>query len=236
MGRLKFIRLYIIAVLLEASFSSLHGQTNDNYIKGIRYYSENKFLLAIGSFKKAIGDGLNDPKVYFFLGNSYANNGDNDKAIEQFKLSLELADDPVLQSLITHNIGYVYYLMKDYKSSIDYLSRAYQMNSNLVQSFWYEGMAYYRLKDKANTIKEWEEYLDKDPQGPQSDNIRKALDILKTGKFNIEKDILFSSESTNPETNSQPSVEPLINIEGVLDQVKPVDKGKTSDTQLEDIE
>ncbi len=227
---------FLAVLFLTAAFTIIYSQANDNYIKGTQYYSDKKFLLAIGSFKKAIEDGFKDPKVYFLLGNSYANAEDYDGAIEQYNESYKLTSDQEFQSVITHNIGYVYFLKKDYKSSIDYLSRSYQMNTNLVQAFWFKGMAYYRLKDKPDTIKEWEDYLDRAPQGPQSDNIRRALAILKSGSFDFEKNKLFPSENTNSGTNKTPGIEPLIDIEGVLDQIKPVDKGKTPDTQVEEIE
>ncbi len=224
------------AILMIFFFNLSYGETNGNYIKGLKYYSEMKFLSAIGSFNKAIEEGEKDPKIYFLLGNSYANIEDYDRALDKYNSSLELTSDGLFQSVITHNIGYVYFLKKDYKSSIDYLSRAYLMNTNLVQAFWFKGMAYYKLKDKPDTIKEWEGYLDRAPQGPQSENIRKALAILKSDSFNFERDKLFPQDNQTTVSNKGPNVEPLIDIEGVLDQLKPVDKGKASDTQVEEIE
>lgn len=235
----KFISKGFILSLILASASSFNpvlAQSNDNYTKGIQFYSDSKFLMAIGSFKKAIDEGYKDPKVYFLLGNAYANNEDYDRAIDEYNTALSLTGDAVFQSIITHNTGYVFFLKKDYKSSIEYLAKAYQMNTNLVQAFWFKGMAYYRLKDKTNTINEWEGYLDRAPQGPQSDNIRKALAILKSGTFDFDKDKIFPPENQAGTSNKAPNVESLVNIEGVLDQIKPVDKGKAPDTQVEEIE
>ncbi len=231
------IKAVLFILCFNLFFSALYSETNENFIKGLKSYSEKKFLMAIGSFKKALDEGFKNPTIYFFLGNSYVNNGDFDKALDVYKISFESADKPDLQGIITHNIGYVYFLKKEYAKSIDYLNQSYQLDSNLVQTYWFKGMAYYKMKDKNNTIREWEDYLVKAPRGPQSDNIRRALAILKSSTFDFDKDKLFPYEGDSSSTNkTTPAVEPLIDIEGVLDQIKPVDKGKVIDNELEEIE
>ncbi len=232
---LKFFSVFFV-LLIFGRASGISSVTNENYSKGLSYYSQKKFLLAIGSFKKAIDDGYQDPKMNFLLGNSYVNNEDYDKALEQYKISSGLADNAVFQSIITHNMGYVYFLKKDYKTAIDYFNKSYLENSNLVQTFWYKGMAYYKMRDKTNTINEWENYLDKAPNGQESDNIRRALAILKSGTFDFDKNKIFIPGDQTQVSNKTPNVEPLIDIQGVLEDVKPVDKGKAPDTQVEEIE
>ncbi len=192
--------------------------------------------MAISSFKKALEAGYQDPKLNFYLANAYVNNEEFDKAIEQYRVAYEMADSQSFQAIISHNIGYTYFLKKDFRRAIDYLNKAYQLDSKLVQVFWFKGMAYYRLKDKPNTIKEWEEYLVLAPNGKESDNIRKALMILKSESFDFEKDRLFSDDEGTNTSGSKIDVAPLIDIQGVLDEIKPTDKGKVADAEMEELE
>jgi tetratricopeptide (TPR) repeat protein len=233
----KFI-IIVVFLGLNCAFSAEPAA----YTKGVQYYQDKKFLLAIGSLKSALDSGYQSPELYLYLGVAYVANEDFDKALESFKLSFESATNADFQGAVNLNIGYLYYMKKDFPKSIDYYNNVLQLNNKLSQVYWYKGLDYYRLKDKDNTIKEWEQYLLASPNGPQSDNIRKALEILKSKSYDINKDPLFANEnnsgsSTNSmNTNSMPKVDTLINIEGVLDQVNPTDKGKATDNSLEDIE
>lgn len=231
------ICILILTNLLSFKILFASQKLNENYINGIEYYKNKKFLMAIGSFKKAIESGQKDEKVYFYIGNCYAFIESYDKAIESLKMAGELTEDLNFKSIALHNVGYVYYLKNDYKKSINYLNQAYQINTNLNQVFWYKGMAYFRLKDKENTIKEWERYLELEPDGKESDNIRKALAILKAKDFNFERDEKkVIGELSSNEKEKKIEITPLIDVEGVLEEIKPEDKGKLADEELEEIE
>ncbi len=230
------MRIKIVFFLLFLCGTGFSFQSNPDFEKGLELYSAKKFLMAAGSFRKAIDAGFHNEKVYFYLGNSYAFIENYDKAIESLKMSVELSENDKFKSLVLHNIGYVYYLKKDYKKCINYLNMSYSINTNLVQVFWYKGMAYYKLKDKENTIKEWEEYLMLAPDGEESDNIRKALLILKSKDFSFEKDGDKIKVSDGISDKQKIEVLPLIDVEGVLEEIKPEDKGKVSDEELEEIE
>jgi tetratricopeptide (TPR) repeat protein len=224
------------AVLLVGLF---YATDDAAFLKGKQYYQEKKFLLAIGSLKSAIEGGYQDARAYFYLANAYVANQDLDKAMDQYKYALEAANDPVLQASVYFNMGYVNDLKKEYKQAIDLFGKAFTVNTNLHQAFWLKGNDYYRLRDKPNTITEWESYLTFEPAGRQSANIRKALDILKSPDFDFDKYNLLASSTNNAGSVSSkglPSADPLIDIEGVLGDVKPVDKGKAVNEGMEGIE
>jgi tetratricopeptide (TPR) repeat protein len=206
------------------------------FLKGKQYYQEKKFLLAIGSLKSAIEGGYQDARAYFYLANAYVANQDYDKALDQYKYALEAANDPVLQASVYFNMGYVNDLKKDYKKAVDLFSKAYTVNTNLHQAYWLKGNDHYRLRDREGTIAEWENYLTVEPNGKQSDNIRRALAILKSPDFDFDKYNLLASATNSSSSKGLPSVDPLIDIEGVLGDVKPVDKGKAVNEGLEGIE
>ena len=231
----RTISFLILMTLTAAVFAA----DDAAYKKGVQYYLEKKFLLAIGSFKSAIESGYQDAKAYFYLANAYVANQDYEKALDQYKYALEAANNNDLLGSVYFNMGYVYDLKKDYKKAIELFNKAYSVNTNLPQTYWLKGNEYYRLRDKDSTITEWETYLNVQPQGAQSDNIRRALAILKSPDFDFDKyNLLASNTNTGGSSSSKglPSVDNLIDIEGVLNDVKPGDKGKAVNEGMEEIE
>lgn len=237
---MKQVVLTLFALLLI--FGTVHGAAeNPNYKAGVTFYKQKKFLQSIGSFKKAIQEGYHDPNVYFYLGNAYLllNNNEIENAIDNYLIAYEFSSSASFQATVLYQTGYAYYLKKDFTNSIVYFNKSFEMNKTLHQTFWAKGMAYYRLRDKESVIREWESYIMAAPQGLQSDNIKKALAILKDPNFQFPpegaKDPILnpSDGSTN---QSGVITTDLPDITGVLGDVKPEDKGKAEDSQMEDIE
>lgn len=229
----------VLFAILMALTVSVFAVDDSAFRKGVQYYLEKKFLLAIGSLKSAIESGYQDAKAYFYLANAYVANQDYEKALDQYRYALEAANNGDLLGLVYFNMGYVFDLKKDYKKAIEYFNKAYSVNTNLHQTYWLKGNEFYRLRDRTNTISEWESYLTVQPEGRQSENIRKALAILKSPDFDFDKyNLLASNTNTGGSSSSKglPNVDPLIDIEGVLNDVKPVDKGKAVNEGMEGIE
>lgn len=248
----NYIRIIILTFFFSTYiFAENNVSSGDKaaYQKGLQFYTEKKYLLAIGNFKKAVESGYQDPNLLLYLGNCYVATEDSDKALEQYKLALEVSDTPSFQAVVSFDIGYTYYIKKEFEKSIDYFNKAYTLNNSYIQTYWLKGNAYYMIHDKQNTIQEWEKYISLAPDGRENGNIRKALEILKMPKFDFAKDTVTlpgrNKVSTNTaaeaasegkEIKDNVDVAPLIDIEGVLDDVKPVDKGKVTDEGMEDIE
>ena len=231
------LRIAIIAVFVPALMFG-----NADFDKGLEFYANKKYLSAIGAFKKSIENGFKEAKAYFYLGNAYmlAGSGEYAKALENYRIALENAyESEAFQAVILFQIGYSYFVQKDYTNAVNYFQNAYSINPTLSNAIWASGMAYYNMKNKELTISEWEKYLTVAPTGSQSDNIRKALEILKRTDFKfpskLDKDIIngMMNPDGDDETKAQ---ENLVDISGVLDSSKPEDKGKAEDLELEDIE
>ncbi len=247
---MNILKILFIFILFSYLYSEIdyaeNGADDPSYKKGLQFYTEKKFLLAIGSFKKAVDSGLQDPKLYFYLANSYIATEDYDKAIDLYKLDLEMSDLPEFKAIVNFDLAYAYYLKKEYLKAIDLLNIAYGLNGNLNQTYWIKGNAFYLLKDKTNTINEWEKYIERVPNGEESDNIKKALAILKSPNYDMNKDkfiISLNGNGSNMTESAQESdkseainIQPLIDIQGVLDEIKPSDKGKLADEGMEEIE
>ncbi len=202
--------------------------------KGLQYYKQKKFLLAIGQFKKAVTNQETATQAHFYLGNCYLNNGNVEKATRHYTQALSVAQNNDFKSQILINLGQALHLGGNYRSAINDYSRAYSLNSDLVQSFWLEGMAYYSLHDKASVIQSWENYLTLRPTGKQSDNIRKALLILKATNFSFPQ-LADNNRSNSTNSGKTEEKQAVLDIEGVLDQIQPNDKGKVTDDEMEDI-
>jgi tetratricopeptide (TPR) repeat protein len=56
------------------------------------------------------------------------NNDDFDKAIDQYKKAIDASPTPGFQGIVTHNLGYTYYLKKEYLKSVNFFNQAYDLN------------------------------------------------------------------------------------------------------------
>jgi tetratricopeptide (TPR) repeat protein len=230
--------LFIVLLGLAIVYSA---EENPNYKAGMAFYKQKKFLQSIGSFKKAIQEGYHNANVYFYLGNAYLflNNKEYDTALDNYLIAYEFSGSADFQSTVMYQMGYAYYLKKDYTNSINYFDKSYALNSGLTQAYWAKGMAYYRLRDKESVIREWESYVALAPAGPQTPNIIKAIEILKATNFQFPPDgvDLLTMGTNSKSTNKSVQVTTkLPDIEGVLGDVKPGDKGKGEDSEMEEIE
>jgi tetratricopeptide (TPR) repeat protein len=225
-----FLAFCFIVVFVSSGFAN-HGEAD--FTLGMSYYKQRRFLLSIGSFQKAIDAGYREPEVYFYLANAFREIESLDSAIQNYQLAIDMSRNNRFRSTAMVNLANAYYAKRDFTNAIQTLNRAYNLNRNLGQVFWFKGLAYFRLHDKTNTIKEWENYLALLPDGEQSDNIRKILAILKAEDFRFP-DVVAKTDTVS--TDKPDTSEPLLNIEGVLDELRPVDRGKASDFEFEDIE
>ncbi len=240
--------LLILSAIPLAAFAapSTNAPGYAEYAIGIEYYRAEKFLLSIGAFRKAIQSGMNDPEVYFYLGNAYMVNEDFDKSLSSFQTAFESSLKTDFQAVVLYNMGYVYYLKKDYTNSIKYFNNAYELNGALNQTFWYKGMAYYQLHNRNSVINEWENYLTAAPNGEQSDNIRAALALLRSDTFRFPSASGTNTGGTNGNnavnvngiivTSGTNGNGALIDITGVLQNVSPDDRGAAENLEIEDID
>ncbi len=207
----------------------------DFFEKGLDFYKQKRFLLAIGAFKNAVEMGNKDPRLFLLLGNSYVGIDDYDKAIETYQKGLQGALPMAYYGVYYFNLAYTYGLKKLYPQAITTFDQALAYDTNLTYAYWYKGMLYYKLRDKTNTIREWETYLTVNPTGPQSENIRRALELLRDPNFTFPDGLVQNPMDRS--TNKEPAItEPLVDITGALGDYKPEDKEKAEDTSLEEIE
>ena len=178
--------LRILIIFLLAVSSQIYSNDKESlYLKGLQFYQDKKFLPAIGSFKKSLENPEKwekDYLNYFYLGNCYFINEDYDKSLEYFSQSLLVSSPEDFQADVYLNMGFNYTAKRDFSNSLEYYSKAFSLDSNRVIIYRYKGLAYLHLRDRQNTINEWENYVNLVSNGTEND-IREVLKLLKSTNF-----------------------------------------------------
>lgn len=129
----------------------------------------------------ALLEGLvaRDPKnrnAWVQLGNSYFDSDQAVKAVEAYAKALEL--DPNDPNVLTDQ-GVMFRRLGWYDRAIENFRKAQQIDPSHVQSLFNLGVVYrYDLQDSAKAREAWTRYLQINPSGPGSDQIRAEMEKL----------------------------------------------------------
>jgi len=146
------------------------------YQKGLSHYQKGEFELAIASFEEAKRAEPRNALIYFYQGNSYYQLNDLDNAIITFTAGLGYTED---KGIFFYNLGNCYYLKGNYQFSTEMYDKALVYDPTLYDSYLNAGNAFYRAGNYEKTIVRWETYLEKYPETPQYENIRRAIAYLR---------------------------------------------------------
>lgn len=131
----------------------------DNNNKGLSYFNQGKYDLAIACFQKALELDPDNHVYLLNIGNSYFSLKDFSHAISYYQKALEI--DP--NNALSHGfIGGVYLEQEIYIKAIDYYKRAIEINPTheIINSF---GFCYFKLFDFDNAVIYFQNALDLDP-------------------------------------------------------------------------
>ena len=145
-----------------------------------------------------MGTELNDKpliaSVYSFLGSTYYDMGDYDKAYDYYKYGLVLAregDDNSNKVYILNNLGWILNDKKEYKKAIEYLKEALEENKNndlkleLSETYLALSQAYAGLHDFKNAYEYHMLYSTIDSTIFNKEREQATTEV--TSKYNIEK-------------------------------------------------
>ncbi len=134
------------------------------------------------------------PTAYHALGKVYLAKKDFDKAIENFDKALQA--DPKNAKLLS-DLG-ASWLEKgkfeqnetkpgqnfeDYARSLEYISRALEVNPNLLEALFNRGLVHQLLMLPEQAAEDWRSYLEKDPNSKWADEARQNLRSLEEQKL-----------------------------------------------------
>lgn len=170
-------KLFIFIFAFTYIYTFLYGE-NESFLKGLEYYQNKNFELARAYFEEAKNYEPDNATVYFYLGNTYYELKDLDNAIMNYTKGLDYSQGKQ-KGIIFYNLGNCYFLKKNYDLAIEMYKKAVELNPELFDAYLNSGNAYYIENNYQKTIEYWQTYLDKYPQTPQYEKIKKAIAYLK---------------------------------------------------------
>jgi len=110
-----------VVSLRRARLAGTRFSGETDYVLGKAYFNKGKYYydLAISSIESSVAKGYVQMDSYEYIGHSYSQLGDYQKALDNFLLAMR--DDPGDLLLLT--IGQTYYQMKRTSDAVDYLLR-----------------------------------------------------------------------------------------------------------------
>jgi tetratricopeptide (TPR) repeat protein len=107
----------ILCIFFTIVSNCYSGETPRIFLDGIQAYKDGQFDKAIEYFERIIRSGVNNPKLFYNLGNAYLRNNDLGHALLWYERAMKLIpDDPDLK----FNYGYAMSLTKDEKEDKDF--------------------------------------------------------------------------------------------------------------------
>ncbi|MCH8294349.1 tetratricopeptide repeat protein [Candidatus Poribacteria bacterium] len=167
MKQLPAIFLIGMSCFLSACVGKGKAITHIN--RGIGYYEQNKYDLAIESYREAISTNPENAYVYYLLGNAYLQHANNDIIVEAYQVQRRrnLARES-FQKAITINpnlieahaaLGIIYMLQGKYDLEIESFQKAITINPNYAYAHFNLGIAYRRRGNKQQAIIHYENFI-----------------------------------------------------------------------------
>lgn len=173
---------FLISFLCIPSFS----QTNKNeeiFKKASSYFFQKKFEMAEHLLKEVIRDDPENVDAYSYLGDIYLNKKQYDAALNLYLRAVEL-DPDIAENYF--RMGQIHYFKKNPALSIENYDKALTKDNKLKIVYYHKGLTYLMLlRDKTNTISNWETYIRISPEDPQYESIKRIIELLKDPNFKI---------------------------------------------------
>ena len=166
------------------SYPQAGGKTEEDLFKKAEgYFFQNKLEMAELLLQEELKKNPENQKAYSYLGDILLKKGRYDEAMILYKKSLDIKPD---NSFEYFRIGQIYYYKKESGPAIENFEKSYKLNPRLKFACFHIGLTYLMLlRDKENTIKYWQIFLDIAPEDPQYEKIRKAIELLRDPNFVI---------------------------------------------------
>jgi tetratricopeptide (TPR) repeat protein len=184
------MRFYCITCILLAvffSFAAVRGEEakpqDELFKKAAAYFFKKNFTQAEPLLQRVIDENPENSLAYSYLGDINLVRKRLDDALELYKKSIELT--PQLGENY-FGLGKIYFKKKHGRMSVEYFRKAIETDTSLKFSYYHMGLAYLMLlRDKNNTIENWETFIKIAPDDPQYNKIKRAITLLKDPNFVI---------------------------------------------------
>ncbi|HLP44489.1 MAG TPA: tetratricopeptide repeat protein [Candidatus Deferrimicrobium sp.] len=196
--RLGFSETKDISVQLKAIKEVQQPQKVSLMSKGVELINTGKFPDAINTLTEAITATPTNPLLYYYRGFAYDKSGNPDKALEDYKKSLEL-DPTFLLSL--SEAGKIYAKKKDLNNAVIYYKKAFELGTKDVIALYNYGSCLFNLGNNEEALKVFQKLVEIDPNYPdayyQLGIIYMGLNDNTKAKENLAKFITMDPENEN---------------------------------------
>ncbi len=184
--KMKNILIYIILVCIAAlpspSFSQEEGE-EELLRKATGYFFQKKFDMAESLLQQIIDKYPDNAQACAYLGDIFLIKKRYDGALDLYQKSVQLNPDAGENYF---RIGQIYYYKRDGKQAVEYFKKAIETDTRLRFAYYHVGLTYLMiLRDKGNTITNWEAYIQIAQDDPQYDRIKRAIELLRDPNFVI---------------------------------------------------
>ncbi len=171
----KAIEELQLAISLGKNYSEAH-----NYL-GVLYSERGLWDKAIEEFQKAAANPLYDtPEMALYnMAWAYYSKKDYQMALTKNQEALKVAPFTRLWPQIEKNVGLIYFDQHDFPTAIIYFRKAVELNPDFVDSYFFLGESYLKIKDKTNARKAFQAVVDLAPQSAFGQKASVYLQTLK---------------------------------------------------------
>jgi tetratricopeptide (TPR) repeat protein len=163
--------------------SSQEESNDDAFKKASNYFFQKKFDMAESLLQQIIDKNPGHALAHAYLGDIFFIKKRYDGALDLYQKSIELKPE---MGDNYFRIGQIYYYKRDGRQAVEYFKKAIEVDSNLTFAYYHVGLTYLMLlRDKNNTIENWEAYIKIAIDDPQYDKIKRAIELLRDPNFVI---------------------------------------------------
>lgn len=164
-------KIYIISLFLLIFSSFLNAQS-----QGEKLFKENKPKEAVQVLENEILNNQISANTYNFLGLGYYQLEDYAKSLEAFERGIKAQPGNV--KILSFNKGNTYYAMKDYASAISAYSQSFLDDATFYEALLNRANAFLMADQLNNAKSDYELFIEKCPDDPQSSKIEKLIQAL----------------------------------------------------------
>jgi tetratricopeptide (TPR) repeat protein len=154
---------------------------------------QNKPKEAAALLESALGQEPRNEKIYLYLGISYEQLGNRDKAISIMQRGLDFA--ALHKDLLYFNIANNYYAKDDGEKAFEMYSRAIEANGSLNDAYLNRANTAVKLDKLEEALNDYRLYLVMEPDTPQRGQIERMIQLLE----NVQTERIVEAERLKAE-------------------------------------
>lgn len=152
--------------------------------EGTKFFKQNQPEKAAPLLEQEILLPEHSPELYNYLGLSYCQLGNYQKAVEAFDKGINAFGTD--KKVLYFNQGNAYFSLNNYQKAVDSYSMAIVADSTYTPPYLNRANSYLKLNDIDKCVLDYTKYLELCPNDVQADKIRAMLDLLgKEKEFRI---------------------------------------------------